>query len=103
MNLEHQFIKLGDVTLKSKVLLAPMAGVTDLPYRKMVRKFGEFLMYSEMAASQAVIRNVRKTFKIMDISDDKLTLTNAIDSVWFEIFQKVLEQVENFKKCKESS
>lgn len=67
-------LKFGDKFLQSRVLLAPMAGVTDFPLRRIIRKFGPFLMFSEMIASQAVIRNVKKTFKMMEGTDsDKFT------------------------------
>ncbi|MDR1034957.1 MAG: tRNA dihydrouridine synthase DusB [Holosporales bacterium] len=64
---------LGETELKSRVFLAPMAGVTDLPFRKIVRKFGDFMMYSEMIASYAVIRDVKRTKKMMDVVNDEFT------------------------------
>ena len=69
---------LGTTELKSRVILAPMAGVTDLPFRKIVREFGNFLMFSEMVASQAVIRNVMRTHKMMDNADDPLTSVQIV-------------------------
>ena len=69
---------LGTTELKSCVILAPMAGVTDLPFRKIVREFGNFLMFSEMVASQAVIRNVMRTHKMMDNADDPLTSVQLV-------------------------
>ena len=69
---------LGSTELKSRVILAPMAGVTDLPFRKIAREFGDFLMYSEMVASQAVIRNVKRTHKMMDNADDPLTSVQIV-------------------------
>lgn len=69
---------LGTTELKSRVILAPMAGVTDLPFRKIVREFGDFLMFSEMVASQAVIRNVKKTHKMMDNAADPLTSVQIV-------------------------
>ncbi len=69
---------LGTTELKSRVILAPMAGVTDLPFRKIVREFGDFLMFSEMVASQAVIRNVTRTHKMMDNADDPLTSVQIV-------------------------
>ena len=69
---------LGTTELKSRVILAPMAGVTDLPFRKIVREFGDFLMFSEMVASQAVIRNVMRTHKMMDNADDPLTSVQIV-------------------------
>lgn len=69
---------LGNTKLQSRVILAPMAGVTDLPFRKIVREIGNFLMYSEMVASQAVIRNVKRTHKMMDNADDELTSVQLV-------------------------
>ena len=69
---------LGSTKLESRVILAPMAGVTDLPFRRIVREIGNFFMYSEMVASQAVIRNVKRTHKMMDNSDDRLTSVQLV-------------------------
>lgn len=51
----------GPVTLKDPVILAPMSGVTDLPFRKLVKRQGAGLVVSEMIASQAMIRECRKS------------------------------------------
>ncbi len=69
---------LGNTKLESRLILAPMAGVTDVPFRKIVREIGNFLMYSEMVASQAVIRNVKRTHKMMDNADDELTSVQLV-------------------------
>ncbi|MDR1333547.1 MAG: tRNA dihydrouridine synthase DusB [Holosporales bacterium] len=50
-----------------------MAGITDLPFRRVVRSFGDFMVFSEMVASQAVVRAVRRTGKIMEADDDQHT------------------------------
>jgi tRNA-dihydrouridine synthase B len=42
-----------------------MAGITDFPFRRIVREFGNFLVFSEMVASQAAIRRVQRTMKMM--------------------------------------
>ena len=49
-------ISIGPVTLEDPVILAPMSGVTDLPFRRMVKARGAGLVVSEMIASQAAIR-----------------------------------------------
>lgn len=51
------------------VLLAPMSGVTDMPFRSLVKKFGAGLVFSEMLASQAVIRQSRQTMKMLEKSE----------------------------------
>jgi tRNA-dihydrouridine synthase B len=57
-------IQIGSVTLDSNVLLAPMSGVSDLPFRRLVKAQGAGLVVSEMIASQAMIRQNVKTLKM---------------------------------------
>jgi tRNA-dihydrouridine synthase B len=49
-------ITLGDISLAPPVLLAPMAGITDLPFRQLVARFGAGLVVSEMVASQEMVQ-----------------------------------------------
>jgi tRNA-dihydrouridine synthase B len=53
-------ISLGPVTIEDPVILAPMSGVTDLPFRRIVKRQGAALVVSEMIASQAAIRETRQ-------------------------------------------
>ncbi|NQU73001.1 MAG: tRNA dihydrouridine synthase DusB [Rhodospirillales bacterium] len=57
-------ISIGPVRIEDPVLLAPMSGVSDLPFRRIVKKWGAGLVVSEMIASQAMIRHNRKTMKM---------------------------------------
>jgi nifR3 family TIM-barrel protein len=52
----HLTINLADITLTPPVLLAPLAGITDLPFRRMVSEFGAGLVVSEMVASQEIVQ-----------------------------------------------
>jgi len=52
----HLAPKIADIALTSPVLLAPMAGITDLPFRRVVAGFGAGLVVSEMVASQEVMQ-----------------------------------------------
>src|SRR5215469_14051955 len=54
-------IKIGPIELASDVILAPMSGVTDMPFRRLVKQAGAGLVVSEMIASQAMIRENRQT------------------------------------------
>jgi tRNA-dihydrouridine synthase B len=54
-------ICIGPLTLDDPVILAPMSGVTDLPFRRMVKASGAGLVVSEMIASQAAIRETRQS------------------------------------------
>jgi tRNA-dihydrouridine synthase B len=63
-------INIGSLAIKTPVLLCPLAGITDVPYRAMVRSFGANLMYSEMISSMAITRNSTKTLKMAEISQE---------------------------------
>jgi tRNA-dihydrouridine synthase B len=54
-------IRLGSVTLADPVILAPMSGVSDLPFRRIVKRHGAALVVSEMIASEAAIRDTRQS------------------------------------------
>ena len=54
-------IQLGKVQLEDSVILAPMSGVTDLPFRRLVKRHGAGLVVSEMIASEAMIRETRQS------------------------------------------
>ncbi|QZD95414.1 tRNA dihydrouridine synthase DusB [Qipengyuania gelatinilytica] len=56
-----QPIHIGNVAIDTPVILAPMTGVTDLPFRKLVRKYGSGLNVTEMIASEAAIRETRQS------------------------------------------
>jgi tRNA-dihydrouridine synthase B len=49
-------ISVGSLMLEEPVILAPMSGVTDLPFRRLVKQLGAGLVVSEMIASEAMIR-----------------------------------------------
>jgi tRNA-dihydrouridine synthase B len=57
-------INVGAVALDNPVILAPMSGVTDLPFRRVAKRQGTGLVVSEMIASQAMVRLNRKTLQM---------------------------------------
>ena len=72
-------IHVGPVTIDAPVILAPMTGVTDLPFRKMVKRYGAGLTVSEMIASQAMIRETRQSLQkaTWDPSEEPVSLQLA--------------------------
>lgn len=57
-------ISIGNVTIDDPVILAPMSGVSDLPFRRLVKRCGAGLVVSEMIASKAMVRAAKKTLKM---------------------------------------
>jgi tRNA-dihydrouridine synthase B len=56
-------IQIGPVRIDAPVILAPMTGVTDRPFRRIVKRFGAGLTVTEMIASQAMIRETRQSLQ----------------------------------------
>ena len=54
-------LRVGSIELDDRVILAPMSGVTDMPFRRLVKQQGAALVISEMIASQAMIRQTRQS------------------------------------------
>ncbi len=54
-------INIGKIKLLDNILLAPMSGVTDLPFRRLVKDFGASLVISEMIASRAMILQTKES------------------------------------------
>ncbi|HET6223369.1 MAG TPA: tRNA dihydrouridine synthase DusB [Dongiaceae bacterium] len=54
-------ISIGPISIADPVILAPMSGVTDMPFRRLVKRSGAGLVVSEMIASQAMVRQARQT------------------------------------------
>ena len=60
-------IKIGDVTLDNPFLLAPLAGITDAPYRLICKRFGAALVYSEMVSAKGLYYGDKKTDQLLHI------------------------------------
>jgi tRNA-dihydrouridine synthase B len=58
-------IRIGPVEIETPVILAPMTGVTDMPFRRIVKRYGAGLTVTEMIASQAAIRETRQSLQKM--------------------------------------
>ena len=56
-------IQIGSVRIDCPVVLAPMTGVTDMPFRTLVRRYGSWLNVTEMIASEAMIRETRQSLQ----------------------------------------
>ncbi|WP_420139545.1 tRNA dihydrouridine synthase DusB [Sphingomonas sp.] len=69
-------IAIGDVVIETPVILAPMTGVSDLPFRRLVRSYGSGLNVTEMIASQAAIRETRQSVQkaLWDPSEDPVSM-----------------------------
>ena len=63
--------KIGNVTIKNQVVLAPMAGYTNKAFRQIAEEMGAGLTVTEMISSEALVRENKKTLSMIDIADEK--------------------------------
>ena len=64
-------LRIGDVVLDTPVVLGPMAGVTDLPFRLLCKEKGCGLTYTEMVSAKAIFYKNRNTGPLMEVSEQE--------------------------------
>lgn len=62
---------IGGVTIPGRILLAPMAGVTDLPFRLLCKEKGADLIYTEMVSAKGLYYNSKNTGALMEIREEE--------------------------------
>lgn len=59
-------LKIGSLQLDNPLILAPMAGITSLPFRRTMKSFGASLVFTEMISANGLIRDGRKTLELLE-------------------------------------
>lgn len=71
-------LKIGEIELENNLILAPMAGITDLPFRKICKKFEPGLVCTEMVSSKAIYYNDEKTKLLLKTDKEKRPVSMQI-------------------------
>ena len=71
-------MKIGNIELKNNLILAPMAGVTDLPFRRICEEFNPGLVYTEMISSKGLFYNDHKTGRILNTTGETVPVSCQI-------------------------
>ena len=64
-------LKIKNIELENNIFLAPMAGITDLPFRLICKEFGPGLVFTEMISSKGIYYNDEKTLELMNTKNEK--------------------------------
>lgn len=64
-------LKIGEVKLENNILLAPMAGITNLPFRLICEKYNPGLVYTEMVSSKGLFYKDEKTNLLLNMENEK--------------------------------
>ena len=89
-------IKIGNVELENNLILAPMAGVTDLPFRIICKEYGVGLVCTEMASSRAIFYNDEKTKKLLNTKGEKRPISFQIFGSDAESMGFAAKQISKF-------
>lgn len=89
-------LKIGNVQLKNNVMLAPMAGITDRPFRILCKNNGAGLCFTEMVSSKAIYYNDEKTKKLMNIEGEEGPIAVQIFGSDLEAMKEATKYVSSF-------
>ena len=64
-------MKIGNLELENNVFLAPMAGVTDLPFRLLCKEMGCGLVYSEMVSAKGILYENKNTTELLRVAAEE--------------------------------
>lgn len=89
-------IKIGNVELENNVFLAPMAGITDRPFRVICKEFGPGLVCTEMVSSKGLYYKDSKTDLLLNMEDEKRPIAVQIFGNDVEAMKYAAEYVSEF-------
>ena len=87
--------KIGNVEIKNRIVLAPMAGISNTSYRKIIKEMGAGLIYAEMVSDKAIMYSNEKTFDLLKMSEEERPISQQIfgsDVNSFVTAAKIIEE-----------
>ena len=90
--------KIGNVEIKNKVVLAPMAGVSNTAYRRIIKEMGAGLLYAEMVSDKAIVYGNDKTLDLLKMVEEERPIAQQIFGSDIESFVKAAKKIEKLMK-----
>ena len=87
--------KIGNVEIKNQIVLAPMAGISNTSYRKIIKEMGAGLIYAEMVSDKAIMYSNEKTFDLLKMTDEERPIAQQIFGSDVESFVIAAKKVED--------
>ncbi|SDA58579.1 putative TIM-barrel protein, nifR3 family [Butyrivibrio sp. INlla18] len=88
-------LQIGSVTLDNNIILGPMAGVSDLPFRLLCREMGAGLVCMEMVSAKAITYKNKNTGMLMEIHKDEHPVSLQLFGSEPEIMQQAVEMIKD--------
>lgn len=90
--------KIGNIEIKNKVVLAPMAGVSNTAYRRIIKEMGAGLLYAEMVSDKAIVYGNDKTLDLLKMVEEERPIAQQIFGSDIESFVKAAKKIEKLMK-----
>lgn len=87
-------LKIGNVTLENNIILAPMAGVTDLPFRLLCKEQGAGLICMEMVSAKAIMYQNKNTESLLEIHPDEIPVSLQLFGSDPDIISEMAKRIE---------
>jgi len=88
-------LQIGNVTLENNLILAPMAGVTDLPFRLLCKEQGAGLLCMEMVSAKAILYKNKNTEELLKIDERELPVSLQLFGSDPDIISNIARQIED--------
>lgn len=92
-------MKIRDVEIKNRIIMAPMAGITNVAFRKIIKEFGAGLVVSEMVSDKALCYGNQKTIDMLKIDEDEHPVSIQIFGGDVESMVKAAKFVDEHSNC----
>lgn len=89
-------IKIGNLEIENNVFLAPMAGITDRPFRMVCKEFGPGLVFTEMVSSKGLFYNDKKTKLLLNMKNEKRPIAVQIFGNDIEAMKHAAEYISDY-------
>lgn len=93
--MDRMKLKIGNVELANNLILAPMAGVTDLPFRLLCKEQGCGLLYTEMVSAKAILYKNRNTKELLEVREEERPIAVQLFGSDPDIVSDMAAQIED--------
>ena len=91
--------KIGDIEIKNPVVMAPMAGITNMAFRKIIKDFGAGLVYSEMVSDKALCYGNNKTIDMLQVDEGEHPVSIQLFGGEVETMVKAAKYIDEHSNC----
>ena len=85
--------RIGNLVIKNQIVLAPMAGISNSSYRKIIKEMGAGLIYAEMVSDKAIMYGNKKTFDLLQMEESERPIAQQIFGSDKESFVKAAKEI----------